>query len=45
LNAARISSPSYGRAAPREKRASGVGTGENVLVSCFIWAMRRRMAL
>ena len=23
----------------RAKRASGVGTGEKVLVSCFIWAM------
>jgi hypothetical protein len=28
-----------------ENRASGVGTGENVLVSCFIWAMTIRMAL
>jgi hypothetical protein len=26
------------------KRASGVGTGEKVLVSCFIIAIRRRMS-
>src|SRR5512143_1512813 len=32
-------SPSGGCAAPRAKRASGVGTGEKVLVSCFIWAI------
>jgi Asp-tRNA(Asn)/Glu-tRNA(Gln) amidotransferase A subunit family amidase len=28
---------------PPEKRASGVGTGENVFVSCFIWAMTTLM--
>src|SRR6185503_6228053 len=42
-NASRISAPSYGRLPLAENRASGVGTGENVLVSCFIWAMTIRM--
>src|SRR5207244_3370392 len=33
-----------GRSRPWPKRASGVGTGEKVLVSCFICAMTRRTA-
>ena len=32
-------SPSGGAAAEVAKRANPVGTGEKVLVSCFIWAM------
>ena len=37
--ASRISDPSSGVFFPRAKRASGVGTGEKVFVSCFIWAI------
>ncbi len=44
LKASRTAAPSSGCAAPRAKRASGVGTGEKVLVSCFICAMTRRTA-
>ena len=38
-NASRISLPASGVCPPCAKRASGVGTGEKVLVSCFICAI------
>src|SRR5688572_10438138 len=41
-NSASASSPPSGPARPWPKRASGVGTGEKVLVSCFICARTRR---
>src|SRR5260221_8915383 len=44
LKASRTSPPSAGSGRPAAKRASGVGTGEKGLVSCFIWAMTSFMA-
>src|SRR5687768_5735384 len=44
LKASRTACPSSGCVAPRAKRSIGVGTGEKVLVSCFICAITRRMA-
>src|SRR5258706_9155530 len=44
LKASRTAGPSSGAGVPCAKRASGVGTGEKVLVSCFSWAMTRRIA-
>ena len=40
---ATAASPETGSALPRKKRSSGVGTGENVFVSCLIIANSQRM--